>query len=169
MTTDRTPSPLKKREGGGESPVSPNVLSRKRHRARELALQTLYACEIGTTAEWEGVLRHIVEGGSFTDESVHYALDLVKKTMASLRTIDETIAGHAANWELKRMAALDRNILRLAAAELFFCDDVPFKVVIDEAVELAKTYGTDESGRFVNGILDSIHKNREKDTERKAC
>jgi len=143
--------------------------SRNRHRARELALQTLYACEIGTTAEWEGVLRHIVEGGSFTEESVHYARELVRETMASLGTIDGHIASHAANWELKRMAALDRNILRLAAAELFFFDDVPFRVVIDEAVELAKSYGTEESGGFVNGILDSIYKTRTKDTERKAC
>ena len=146
-----------------------NVLSRNRHRARELALQTLYACEIGTTAEWEGVLRQIVEGGSFTEESVRYARVLVRETMASLGTIDGHIASHAANWELKRMAALDRNILRLAAAELFFFDDVPFRVVIDEAVELAKSYGTEESGGFVNGILDSIYKTRTKDTERKAC
>jgi len=146
-----------------------NVLSRNRHRARELALQTLYACEIGTTAEWEGVLRHIVEGGSFTEESVRYARELVRETMASRDTIDGHIASHAANWELKRMAALDRNILRLAAAELFFFDDVPFRVVIDEAVELAKSYGTEESGGFVNGILDSIYKTRTKDTERKAC
>jgi len=58
------------------------------------------------------------------------------------------------------MAALDRNVLRLATAELCYCSDVPFKVVIDEAVELAKTYGLDESGKFVNGILDSIHKER---------
>jgi len=143
--------------------------SRNRHRARELALQTLYACEIGTTAEWEGVLRHIVEGGSFTEESVHYARELVRETMASLGTIDGHIASHAANWAMKRMAALDRNILRLAAAELFFFNDVPFRVVIDEAVELAKSYGTEESGGFVNGILDSIHKTRTKDTERNAC
>ena len=172
MIPDRNPSFVPGGEGKeklGVFHMPTNVLSRKRHRARELALQTLYACEIGTTAEWEGVLRHIAEGGSFTDESVRYAQELVQKTMSSLGTIDETVSGHAANWELKRMAALDRNILRLAAAELFSFDNVPFKVVIDEAVELAKTYGTDESGRFVNGILDSIHKSREKDTERKAC
>jgi N utilization substance protein B len=146
-----------------------NVLSRTRHRARELALQTLYACEIGKTAEWEDVLRHIGEGGSFTEESVRYARELVRETMASRGTLDENITLHAANWELKRMAALDRNILRLAAAELFFFNDVPFRVVIDEAVELAKTYGTEESGGFVNGILDSIHKSRVKETERKSC
>ena len=149
--------------------MSSNVLSRTRHRARELALQTLYACEVGITAEWENVLRHLGEGGSFTEESVRYARELVRETLASRGTLDETITLHAANWELKRMAALDRNILRIAAAELFFFSDVPFRVVIDEAVELAKTYGTDDSGGFVNGILDSIHKSRVKENERKAC
>jgi N utilization substance protein B len=69
------------------------------------------------------------------------------------------ISAKAANWEIRRMAAVDRNTLRLAAAELIhFKDSVPFKVVIDEAVEIAKTYGTDDSGKFVNGILDSIRK-----------
>jgi N utilization substance protein B len=149
--------------------MSTNALSRTRHRARELALQTLYACEIGRTPEWEDVLRRIGEGGSFSEESIRYARELVREAMASRGTIDEAITLHAANWELKRMAALDRNILRLAAAELFFFSDVPFRVVIDEAVELAKTYGTDDSGGFVNGILDSIHKSRPKETERKAC
>jgi N utilization substance protein B len=140
-----------------------------RHKARELALQTLYACEVGTTADWEEMLRHIGEGGSFTKDNVAYARDLVRETMAALGEIDASIARHAANWDLKRMAALDRNILRLAAAELFHFSDIPFKVVIDEAVELAKTYGAEDSGRFVNGVLDSIHKTRPKDTQKEAC
>jgi N utilization substance protein B len=140
-----------------------------KHKARELALQTLYACEMGSTAEWEEMLRRIAEGGSFTEENVRYAGDLVRQTLAELGKIDECITLHAANWELKRMAALDRNILRLAAAELFHFSDVPFKVVIDEAVELAKTYGAEDSGRFVNGVLDSIHKTRPKDTQKETC
>src|SRR5271157_5365563 len=130
--------------------------SHSRHKARELALQTLYACEMGSTAEWEEMLRRIAEAGSFTEKNRGYAADLVRKTLAELGKIDECITLNAANWELKRMAALDRNILRLAAAELFHFGDVPFKVVIDEAVELAKTYGAEDSGRFVNGVLDSI-------------
>jgi transcription antitermination protein NusB len=148
--------------------MSEKPASQGRHRARELALQTLYACEIGEAAQWEDVLLNIGENGSFAGESIRYARELVKKTVAALGTLDECIAHHAANWELKRMAALDRNILRLAAAELFYFDDVPFRVVIDEAVELAKAYGTDESGRFVNGIIDSIHKARQKEPERNA-
>ncbi len=129
-----------------------------RHKARELALQTLYACEINGMAEWKSMLDRIGEGRFVAPESKRYASDLVGETVASLAAIDEAIARHATNWEMKRMAALDRNVLRLATAELFFFLDVPFKVVIDEAVELAKTYGLDDSGKFVNGILDSIHK-----------
>jgi N utilization substance protein B len=86
------------------------------------------------------------------------SIESPKPRSASLAAIDERITRHAANWELKRMAALDRNILRLAACELVNFSEVPFKVVIDEAVELAKLYGTDESGRFVNGIIDSIRR-----------
>jgi transcription antitermination protein NusB len=148
--------------------MSAKPASQGRHRARELALQTLYACEIGDAAQWEDVLRNIGENGSFAEENISYARELVKKTMAALGTLDECIAQHAANWELKRMAALDRNILRLATAELFYFEEVPFRVVIDEAVELAKTYGTDESGRFVNGILDSIHKTGKREPGRNA-
>jgi transcription antitermination protein NusB len=138
--------------------TKPKIHSR-RH-ARELALQTLYACEMSATPEWEVMLNRISDDATFTGENIRYARELVKNTLAALGEIDAGIARHAANWELKRMAALDRNILRLAAAELFFSSDVPFKVVIDEAVELAKIYGTDESGGFVNGIIDSIHKER---------
>ena len=149
--------------------MSAKLKFHSRHKARELALQTLYACEMGSTAEWEEMLRHIAEAGSFTEENVRYAGDLVRQTMAELGNIDQCITLHAANWELKRMAALDRNILRLAVAELFHFSDVPFKVVIDEAVELAKTYGAEDSGRFVNGVLDSIHKARPKDTQKETC
>jgi transcription antitermination factor NusB len=139
--------------------------TKSRHKARELALQTLYACEIDGMAEWRVMLDRIGEGRFVAPDNKRYAAELVGKTVASLAIIDATIARHAANWEMKRMAALDRNVLRLATAELFFFSDVPFKVVIDEAVELAKTYGLDESGKFVNGILDSIHKSGDRPEE----
>ena len=142
--------------------------SKNRRKARELALHTLYAGEIDGTADWEAMIERIAEFGGIVDDNRIYAIDLVRKALASLPAIDACISRHAANWELKRMASLDRNILRLAAAELFFFGEVPFKVVIDEAVELAKTYGTDEAGKFVNGILDSIHKERLKGIEEKS-
>ena len=102
--------------------------------------------------------RSLGKGRFVAPGSKQYAAEIVGRTVESLAKIDETITCHAVNWEMKRMAALDRNVLRLATAKLFFFNDVPFKVVIDEAVELAKTYGLEESGKFVNGILDSIHR-----------
>jgi len=95
-----------------------------------------------------------------TDATVmEYAKLLVDAALSKREAIDALIAGKAIHWELRRMAAVDRNVLRMATAELMsFQKDVPYKVVIDEAVELAKIYGTDDSGKFVNGILDSIRK-----------
>jgi N utilization substance protein B len=141
--------------------------STNRRKARELALHTLYACEVGETREWESTFALVAKGGSYTGANKRYARELVRKALSSSEVIDEYIARHSANWELRRMAALDRNVLRLAATELLFFSAVPFRVVIDEAVELAKIYGTDESGGFVNGIIDSIYKERAEDSERK--
>ena len=138
---------------------------KNRHRSRELALQTLYACEIGTTEDWQNTLEKIAEDSALSQEVKKYAKDLVCNTFDFLEQIDLLIQERAANWDLKRMAAIDRNILRLAVAELKNYPQVPAKVVIDEAVELAKTYGTDDSGKFVNGIIDSIHKKMKKQSQ----
>lgn len=129
-----------------------------RHNSRELALQTLYACEVGLTSEWKVMLDQIAESGGFSEEIKKYARELVTNVYSSLEQIDKSIQERAANWEMKRMAVIDRNIIRLAVAEMTFSSDVPVKVVIDEAVELAKTFGSDDSGKFVNGVIDSIHK-----------
>ena len=88
-----------------------------------------------------------------------YACELLTQLYRAPEEIDELIKKRAANWDIKRMAAIDRNILRLAVAELCYFPQVPVKVVMDEAVELAKTFGAEDSGKFVNGIIDSIHKN----------
>jgi N utilization substance protein B len=143
-----------------ESHKKPNAgFAKNRRKARELALQTLYALEVNDEqGEWRIVFERIAEGAFCAPENKLYARELVLKTRSALDSIDERITRHASNWELKRMAALDRNILRLAVCELLHFPDVPFKVVIDEAVELAKAYGTEESGRFVNGIIDSVRK-----------
>jgi transcription antitermination protein NusB len=131
---------------------------RNRHRSRELALQALYAWEMGDKIDWEVMLERIADGGSLPVEVRKYARELVRHTIDSLDVIDTQVSEQAANWELRRMAAIDRNILRLAVAELTWFSSVPYKVVIDEAVELAKAFGTEGSGKFVNGIVDSIYK-----------
>lgn len=133
-------------------------LARVRRKARELALFALYAYEQGG-GELKKVLDDIALGEEAEDDVKRYAVKLADQTQTNIAAIDAMISDKAANWELRRMAAVDRNVLRFAAAELMYLGDaVPYKVVIDEAVEIAKTYGTDESGKFVNGILDSIRK-----------
>ncbi len=93
-------------------------------------------------------------------EAFEYARFLVTGTLERREEIDRLIAGQAENWRLERMPAVDRNILRLAVFELLAEDDVPKVVVLDEAIELAKKYGTEQSGAFVNGLLDGLLKAR---------
>ena len=133
-------------------------MRKNRRKSRELALQTLYACEVGEYSDYEKVIGEIAEGNHGDRDIIRYATLLVQNALSSLSEIDELLKSHAANWDLKRMTVIDRNILRMAVAELRFVKEVPFKVVIDEAVELAKMYGTDDSGKFVNGVIDSIRK-----------
>jgi transcription antitermination protein NusB len=129
---------------------------KERRKARELALQALYACEMSNEADPGDLLAYVAEEQAIASEAQRYARALALKTLESRERIDELLRTHAANWELKRMAAIDRNILRMAVAELLFFPDVPYRVVMDEAVEIAKRFGTDDSGKFVNGVLDAI-------------
>ena len=140
-------------------PVGP---SGNRHRSRILALQTLYACETGETDDWRNMLTTIADGSSLSSPVVKYAKELLTECYSSISDIDALIKKRASNWDIRRMAAIDRNILRLAVTELNSFNQVPVKVVIDEAVELAKAFGAEDSGKFVNGIIDSIHKNMTK-------
>jgi N utilization substance protein B len=133
--------------------------AREKHAGRELALRTLYACDVDSACSWERMLESIAENDQIGGKVIKHARALVGAALENRESIDAMIARKAVNWELRRMAAVDRNVLRLATAELVcFRGQVPFKVAIDEAVELAKAYGTDDSGKFVNGILDSIRK-----------
>ena len=132
-----------------------------RRSARELVLKMLYACEIGETAGWELQLQESAGRDKCPQEAQDYARKLGRKTIENQREIDEVLQKHTDNWELKRLCAIDRNILRMAVCELLFFQEVPFRVVIDEAVEIAKRFGTGDSGKFVNGVIDSIYRSRE--------
>jgi N utilization substance protein B len=129
-----------------------------RRKARELALQVLYACEMAGGVCVDELVEHLLAERPCDEEVGRYGKELVRRTLESMASVDELLQRHAANWELKRMAAVDRNILRMAATELLFFPDVPYKVVIDEAVEIAKKYGSQESGKFVNGIVDAVYR-----------
>ncbi len=132
---------------------------RKRTRAREYALQMLYQIDLrrmDASAVVENFWQEVEPPE--TDEVKEFANELVIGAATRLAAIDPLIAAHADNWDLKRMAVIDRNILRLGVYELLHRTDVPPKVCLNEAVELAKRFGDSESGRFINGILDTIHK-----------
>jgi N utilization substance protein B len=130
-----------------------------RRRARELALQLLYQHE-HTSADLEIMQRDFDEWSSSTDGVREFADFLLRGTLANLEKLDEELSLQTAHWRLERLAAVDRNILRLALFELTHVPDTPPAVVIDEAIEIAKKYGAEESGRFVNGVLDGFVKRR---------
>jgi transcription antitermination factor NusB len=131
---------------------------RKRSQGRELALQLLYQLDI-THDAFEQAVRAFWQMEAHRDcpEDVRaFADELVKGVLANIKAVDDMIALHATNWELDRMAVVDRNILRLSAYELMIRTDIPPKVSINEAVELAKKYAGIQASKFVNGILDKI-------------
>ena len=125
-----------------------------RRQARESALKMLYQFEM--SGQDPNVLIGSEVMGDLTADVTEFAADLVKGVRENLDEIDWLISAHSTNWKLTRMAAVDKNILRMAVFELKSCPDIPTKVAINEAVEIAKKYGSSESGAFVNGILDNI-------------
>ena len=132
---------------------------RKRTKARECALKILYQIDI-TKENYRNSLKEFWANYKISRSTKDFATILVKGTAENIDSIDETIGLNAENWQVKRMAIVDRNILRLATYELLFLDDIPPKVSINEAIELAKKYADLESGKFINGILDKINKSK---------
>ncbi|MEW6101060.1 MAG: transcription antitermination factor NusB [Candidatus Omnitrophota bacterium] len=131
---------------------------RNRTKAREFALQILYEMDVTQDTSEETIGNFfLLEERNEIDESLRaFIAQLVKGVEANKADIDAKISRYAANWELERMAVVDRNILRLGCFELLLRDDIPPKVSINEAVELAKKYSGTESGKFVNAILDKV-------------
>jgi N utilization substance protein B len=135
---------------------------RKRTQAREFALQILYQMDI-TTDNYDICLNNFWQAFNqkHIDEEVkNFTAELVKGVADNLETIDKKITQYATNWQLRRMAVVDRNILRMSCFELMFREDIPPKVSINEAVELAKKYSGQEAGKFVNAISDKIKESR---------
>ena len=131
---------------------------RKRTRAREAALKILYAVDI-TKEDPEKCIDIFWESNDGEEREIKvFANALVSGVSKNKELIDKVISYYATNWQLKRMAVIDRNILRFATYELLFMEDIPPKVAINEAIDIAKKYGDKDSGKFVNGILDKINK-----------
>lgn len=127
----------------------------RRTRGREIALQVLYLLEQNPSVD-SAEIERFIERRLREPKLREFAHALVDGVREHQTRIDELISGVAENWRIDRMAAIDRNILRLGAFEMLFCPAVPTKVAINEALELAKRYSTAQSSRFVNGILDRL-------------
>ena len=125
-----------------------------RRELREKVLQTLYAYELngeGLTVLMEGVL---IDVSSEID--VNFAKQLINKVVANRMQLDNEIRSRVANWEMERIALIDRLLLRIGITEIYYFPDIPPKVTINEVIEIAKDYSTSNCGKFINGILDAI-------------
>ena len=130
---------------------------RSRTTARECALQLLYQWDLTKAPPTE--IAEAFWANRPEDEGIRaFTTQLLAGAVQQVNVIDATLQKYAENWALSRMAVVDRNILRLGTYELLFLDDIPSKVTINEAVELAKRFGDVDSSKFINGILDKIHK-----------
>ncbi len=133
-----------------------------RHRAREAALQMLYLWEVGGLDAASADERYWAvvadDAPALPDTARVFAQRLAHGTITRVAALDAVIERHAQNWRLSRMAVIDRLILRLGTYELLHEPDTPAGVVIDEALELARTFSEEDAVRFVNGVLDAIHR-----------
>lgn len=140
-------------------------MTARRHQSREAAFQVLYLWQVGgMTAEQALGVYFREHDAEAPDDRRAFVRRIVEGVTADPAALDQLIEAHATNWRLDRIAVVDRQILRLATWELRHDEGTPPAVVIDEAVELARSFGGDESPRFVNGVLDAIRRSMERDT-----
>ena len=135
---------------------------RLRSKAREIALCILYEIEISKRDPQE-LIENFYTRYTHKEETRSFSQQLVEGVIKNSSNLDLIIKKHVRNWEISRMAIIDRTILRMSSFELIYIDDIPPKVSINEAVELAKKFGDVDSPRFVNGILDKVYKLEQKD------
>jgi len=126
-----------------------------RHKAREIALQVLYELD-SVKHKPEDSLSHILSRVEVSEDVIAFSRELVNGVVSNLEQLDQNIRDFAPAWPLDQISFIDRNILRLAIYEILHDNQIPVKVAINEAVELAKTYGSNNSSRFINGVLGSV-------------
>jgi transcription antitermination factor NusB len=129
-------------------------LSVQKRKAREIVVKALYEMEMGGLDQ--GEVGENISRKCRRPEIKEFALRLLGVTLDHLQAVDDIIVKVAENWDIERMAVIDRNLLRMGIAEILFLDDVPEKVTINEAIEIAKKFSTEKSGKFVNGVLDKV-------------
>jgi N utilization substance protein B len=126
-----------------------------RRQARELAMQALFYIDMRDNASSQ-MLESFCDNFSPPKKARPFLLSLVNGVLETSGEIDTLIERFSKNWEIHRMSCVDRNVMRIAVYELLYCEDIPPKVSINEAVDVGKKFGTEESGAFINGIMDSI-------------
>lgn len=132
-----------------------NAMTGSRHRARVLAFQAL--CEISAARHSpDQVIGHLLEEGNLSEENATFTRELVSGVTRNQDEIDQYIRRFATAWPIEQLAVVDKSILRLAIYEILLDNKVPIKVAINEAVELAKSFGSENSPRFVNGVLGAV-------------
>ena len=156
MTTEEEPVESKPPRRGARSRKSSADVAARRHQGRMLALQVLYEIDLTDHDPEEAMARAFAEHEPVTPDVVEHVRSLVRGVGLHRDELDPVIAGAAPARELAEQAAIERNVLRLAVYELLNVPSVPPKVVINEGVELAKSFGGENSGRFVNGVLRTI-------------
>ncbi len=143
-----------------------------RRKAREASLQLLYEIDLANKEcgdvlkdflrEPRRFLQDLPESNASLEEVKQFTVQITEGVFHNAREIDKLMESHSTHWKVSRMSAVDRNILRMAVFELLYCPDIPASVTINEAIEVAKRFGTEESGSFVNGVLDHIAKELKK-------
>lgn len=128
-----------------------------RRLARETTMKALFAFDLGKN-EPTDILTRLCEEDKIPSEAEEFSNYLLKGVLANRKFLDRVIGKYAIEWKIERIAAVDRNILRIALYELFFSENMPVAVPVNEAIEIAKLYGGDESPRFINGILGKVIK-----------
>lgn len=139
-----------------------------RRLARETALQVLFQLDMAKEKlDTATVVRKWAEEFAVPETSIPFAQALVEGTLSHMEEIDEKLGQYSEGWALTRMANVDRNLLRLACYEILYREDIPGRVTINEALEIAKRYASEESGKFINGILDRVVESVDKKEEKK--
>lgn len=128
----------------------------KRRRARELALQAFYATEVSRNNVETAIVDWVRGQENMSPDIVSFAEELLRLAYEHTDEIDDLIKARALNWDFDRIAVLDKLIIRQAICEFIYFEDIPPKVSIDEAIEVSKKFSTENSGKFINGILDSV-------------
>jgi transcription antitermination protein NusB len=139
-----------------------DALMGTRRQSRELAMQALFYMDMQKDSS-EEMLEYFCGCFCTSKKSRPFLMKLVKGVLRKKGQIDALVERYSQNWRINRMSCVDRNVMRIAVYEMLYCDDIPLKVTINEAVDIGKKFGTPESGAFINGIIDSIRESMEKE------